>query len=69
MFAIGNDELRELDDIGETIKCDICGQHHKVEYGKRRVSEDVWEEGTKLAFYKCGDTAYLCGIDGKRLRR
>ena len=68
MFTIGNDELLELDTIGETIKCDMCGQRHKVEYGKRRVSEDVWEDSKLLAFYKCGDTAYLCGIDGKKLR-
>jgi len=62
MLAIGNDELKKP--LGDTVKCKQCGESHNVEYG-----EEVLKDGTKkpskfLAFYKCGESSYLCGING-----
>ena len=65
MFAIGNDELKRAPRLGTSIKCDKCGQEHPVEYGK---DKDGIETGM-LAFYKCGDKMYLCGINGKDIRK
>ena len=67
MFAIGNDELEELDDLGDFILCDKCGERHLIDYGKE-VMKDGSKKKTKfLAFYKCGGKAYLAGINGKRI--
>ena len=62
MLMIGNDELKEP--LGNAIECPHCGQQHPIEYG-----EEVLKDGTKkpsklLAFYMCGDKAYLAGING-----
>jgi len=67
MFSIGNDELEGKPEIGKTVKCKHCGKWHGVRYG-----DEVLENGTKvssklLAFYKCGDKTYLCGINGKEI--
>lgn len=61
--AIGNNELGE--DIGEFVDCPHCKKQHLVQYGDR-----IEEDGTKtpsklLAYYKCGDKAYLCAVNGK----
>jgi len=53
--SIGNNEIEKLPPLGDTIVCWVCGEEHKVESGK-------------LAFFKCGDKSYLCGIDGKEWR-
>jgi hypothetical protein len=65
MFAIGNDELEKAPTLGYKITCDKCGQEHPVEYGTDRdgVTNHM------VAFYKCGDKTYLCGINGKDIRK
>jgi hypothetical protein len=69
MFAVGNEELNAAPELGETIKCLICGEVHEVEYGDL-VKPDGTKAPTKmLAFFSCGDKSYLCGIDGKDIRR
>lgn len=64
MFAIGNDELEKMPSVGDTITCPHCGEQHAVEYGREWL-DDGWRESKAIAFYKCGDTTYLCGIKGK----
>jgi len=66
-FAIGNDELDKAEPLSDFIKCPHCGMEHPVEYG-----EEVLDNGTKvpsklIAFYKCGEKSYLCGINSKRI--
>jgi len=65
MLAIGNDELKRAPTLGTSIKCNKCGQEHPVQYG----TDKDGNESTMLAFYKCGDKAYLCGINGKDIRK
>lgn len=68
MFAIGADELKEKQDLGDFILCKHCGQRHIIEYG-HTVKEDGTKVPTKLlAFYKCGENTYLAGINGKDIR-
>lgn len=56
MIAIGNEEIDKLPPLGKTVKCWICGKRHKV----KSVST--------LAFFYCGKSTYLCGINGKEWR-
>jgi hypothetical protein len=65
-FAIGNDELEKKNPLGETFKCPHCGLDHPVEFGDE-VIDGVKVPSTLLAFYKCGEKTYLCGINGKAL--
>ncbi len=67
MFAIGNEELEVCENIGDKIKCPICGNNHVIEYGKIKKPDGTWEPSRMLAFYTCGDEAYLVGINGKRV--
>jgi hypothetical protein len=67
-MAIGNKELANLPDIGETTLCWMCGKQHEVEYG-----EEILIDGTKIpsklmAFFKCRGRLYMCGINGKELK-
>ena len=65
MFTIGNNELAECKKkIGKTIKCPTCGKRHRVRYGKSPDLDGAMRENTSLAFYKCGETSYLCGVQG-----
>lgn len=67
--AFGNDEIDNSPILGETITCRICGKEHSVEYGDR-INDDGSTTPTKsLAFFKCGDKSYLCGVNGKDIRR
>jgi hypothetical protein len=64
-LAVGADELGNP--VGEFYACE-CGEIHPVLY-----AEEVLMDGTKIpsklmAYYKCGDTSYLCGIAGKTLK-
>ena len=61
MFSISNDEEKRLPPLGETVTCPKCQQAHEVLYG----TNDKGEESRLLGFYKCGDTTYLAGINGK----
>ena len=61
--AVGNDELG--DKLGKTINCPSCGGQHDIKCS----SEDPANEGriATLQYYKCGDTTYLAGINGKAM--
>ena len=65
-FAIGNDELEKAPAIkkGDTIMCPLCKGLHVLEHGKTPEGH----ESDLLLFYKCGDSSYLAGIKGKRIR-
>ena len=67
MLVIGNDELDAAPQIGKTVKCWMCGKQHKVRFGKEE-KDGVWEESDRLAYFKCGGHAYLCGINGVEVR-
>lgn len=69
MFAIGNEELNGVPELGETIRCSICGDEHEVEYGDLVQSDGTKVPTRMLAFFSCGGKSYLCGIDGKDIRR
>lgn len=68
-IAIGANELG--DPLGDTIKCPICGETHTVEHSQPIKTYGALV-GTptvgKLSFYKCGDTHYLIGIDGRKIK-
>jgi hypothetical protein len=68
MFAIGNDELARCGEIGNTIKCHMCGKRHKVKYGEEVLSDGTKVPSKTLAFYKCNGKDYLAGIEGKDIR-
>lgn len=68
MLATGNDEIKELPPLGKTVLCWVCGKKHRVQYGDTRMPDGTWEKSNLLAFFKCGETAYLCGIEGKEWR-
>lgn len=63
-IAIGNDELAQQPDMGDTIRCWMCGQDHPVEYGTV-LTNGVQMPSKTLAFMRCGDKSYLCGVNGK----
>lgn len=48
-MVVGVNDLGEP--LGETIKCSICGESHKVEHLY------------SISYYTCGDNSYVCGID------
>jgi len=62
-LAVGNDELG--DKLSKTISCPHCSEQHDIKCS----SEDSANEGktVTLQFYKCGDTTYLAGINGKAM--
>lgn len=60
MLTIGNDELGEY--LGDTIECPHCGEEHEVKRSKNKDGA----MGT-LSTFDCGDSSYLCGIDGKSI--
>ena len=65
MLAIGNEELKG--ELKSHIDCSNCGNSHPIEYG-----DEIMKDGTKrqtkiLAFYKCGDSTYLAGINGRSI--
>lgn len=64
-IAVGNDELGEQ--VGETIICKQCGQHHAIEYGDKILPDGTKEPTKLLAFYTCGKVTYLCAINGMLL--
>jgi len=55
-LAVGNDELKDNENVGEFETCPNCGEQHKVTYGK------------SLAYVECKNGFYLIGINGKRLK-
>lgn len=70
-MAVGSNELG--DRLGDTIVCKICGESHPIEQSEpSRVihSDGTIETGPPglLQFYKCGETAYIAGINGLALK-
>ena len=65
MFAIGQGEIDNSPPLGKTIKCFMCKKRHKVGFAKDKNGNET----KMLAFYKCGKDSYLCGINGKDIRR
>lgn len=66
-IAIGNDQLGEP--IGDTAKCPKCGAEHQVSYGERVLADGTREPSKLLAIVKCGEHAYLVGLDGRSIVR
>lgn len=62
---MGNDEIKKAPQLGDFILCKMCGQRHKIEYGKKVLPDGSKIPSKLLAFYKCGDNSYLGGINGK----
>lgn len=68
MFAIGNNELDQLEPIGKKTKCPQCGKQHEVKYGEK-VNPDGTKEPSKLLGYvNCGKKSYLVAVKGMRLK-
>lgn len=67
MLAVGNDELDKAPPIGDFILCISCGRRHIIKYGNKVLPDGTLEPSKTLAFYKCGESLYLAGIDGKRI--
>lgn len=66
MLAVGPDDLGE--ELGSTFHCPHCGKEHPVEYGETEQPDGTMKKTKAIAYYKCGDTAYLAGIDGRMLK-
>lgn len=64
-IAFGNDELKKMPDLGKEVVCPHCGRKHKVEYGKKVLSDGKKVEDKMLAYVQCGDEVYLVGVNGK----
>ena len=69
MFAIGNDEVEGSPSLGKSIKCNLCGKKHKIQYGDKVLENGDKVECKMLAFVKCGESSYLVGINGKDIRK
>lgn len=69
MFAIGNNELSGLPVLSKTVTCWICGQEHAVEYGEKIAEDGTRQPDDLLAFFKCGEHSYLCGVKGRQLKK
>lgn len=70
MFTIGNDEIAKSQDLKDTITCYMCGKTHELKYGKvENKKTGQWEENPLLAFFHCGNSSYLAGINGKDVRK
>lgn len=67
MLVIGNDELDKADLLGDFILCNKCGERHIIKYGDEVLSDGTLKPSKLLAFYKCGETLYLAGINGKSI--
>ena len=68
MLAIGNKELDAAPELGETVLCWLCGKQHPVEHGEEVLRDGTRRPTTMLAFFRCGEKSYLCGIRGKEVR-
>ena len=65
MFAIGNNELEQSNNIKVSIKCSRCNKKHKVTYGERIMPDGSREISKILGFVKCGKATYIVSVDGK----
>ena len=67
MFTVSNDELEKAPNIDETIICPKCNKEHKIEYEEKILPDGSKIASKLLAFYRCGDTIYLAGVNGKSI--
>lgn len=63
-ISIGNDQLGEELAPGQEILCRNCNQTHPIQYARDAVTG---QESDALLYVKCGDKAFLVGVDGKRV--
>lgn len=68
MLSISNTEIAKLSELGDKVKCWNCDQEHPIEYGETIHPDGTRTPSKSLAFFKCGDSTYLCGINGKEWR-
>jgi len=68
MMAIGNGELENNADIGETCLCPNCGKEHAVEYAERLNDDGTKSQSKLIAFVKCKDMSYIVALNGKKIR-
>jgi hypothetical protein len=66
MLSVGHEELGKP--LGKTVLCWKCGKRHHVQYGETVGADGVKVPSKTLAFFRCGSSAYLCGINGKEWR-
>ena len=69
MFAIGNNELKELKPVGLFVKCKQCGKKHNVRYGKIVLPDGIKVPTKMLGFINCGKESYLVSVNGKLLNQ
>jgi len=67
-LAIGNDELKDNENVGEFETCPNCGEQHKVRYGEKVNKDGSRTKPKFLSFIDCQNGSYLVGINGKRLK-
>lgn len=65
MIAIGENELKGY--LRDAIKCPHCGGIHPIQFGEEILKDGTRKPSELLAFYKCGDKAYLAGINGRAI--
>jgi hypothetical protein len=63
MLEIGIEEIEKLPQVGKKFKCQRCNVEHDVYNGKDREGND----DDTLQFYRCKGSAYLCGINGRKV--
>ena len=68
MIAIGNEELRQLPDLGATVLCWNCGKQHTVIGDDESMATGLKPQESHLAFFRCDGKSYLCGVKGKEWR-
>ena len=63
--AFSNDELKDLPNLGvrDKIVCPRCSKKHKLEPSVNLTTGEIGG----LLFYRCGDSSWLAGVDGKNV--
>lgn len=67
MFAIGYNELEQLNPVKAKAKCPRCGKKHEVKYGEKVLPDGTKEPSKLLGYVKCGKDIYLVAVAGKEL--
>ena len=58
-IAIGEGEIGGQ--LGNTISCNLCGKDHPITSTKSTTGKLTMQS------YNCGDNAYICGINGRKI--
>lgn len=64
-LAVGNDELG--DKVEPIIDCPHCNGKHKIE-SWFEDSKSSMPENLSLQTYKCGESSYVYGINGRKIK-